>query len=136
MSSRRDAPNFNQNRVPFLNTKETTYDKSKRQTYIFLPTNLKIKSFNSEIYPLLYTLQIFEIDEDSAFLQIFQSWPSARHSSRPDHVLSWTLTIILHCSPCKARPSVKFDNSIKKSVIHQCSLRNFLLYNSLYILIS
>ena len=59
ISCRRDAPNFNQNRVPLLNTKETTYDKSKHQTYIFLPKNLIIKSFNSEIYTLLHTLQIF-----------------------------------------------------------------------------
>ena len=133
VSSGRDAPNFNQTRVPLFNTKETTYDKSKHQTYIFFPDNLIIESFNSEISTLLDTLQVFEIDEDSAFLQIFQSWPSAQHSSRPDLVLSRTLTIIPHCSPCKARPSVKFDNSIQKKFLHQCSLRNFLLYNMLYI---
>ena len=100
--------------------------------YIF-SKNIIIKSFNSEIYNLFHTLQILKIDQDLAFLQIFQSWPSARHSSRVDLVLSRTFTIIPHCSPCKARPSVKFDNSIQKKIIHQCSLKNSILYNMLYI---
>ena len=62
ISCRRDAPNFNQNRVPLLNTKETTHDKSMRQTYIFLPKNLITSSLNSERSALCYTLQIFKID--------------------------------------------------------------------------
>ena len=134
ISCRRDAPNFNQNRILLLNIKEGTHDKSKCQTYIFLPKNLIIKSFNSEIYTVFYTLQILKIDQDLEFRQIFESWPSARHSSRLDLVLSLTLTIIRHCSACQARPAGKFENSTKKKIIHQCSVINSRLYNTLYIL--